>query len=135
MLTKLEIALALKEKIQAGEDFVVIGRWASTVYEENESKELDDLLLRLSSMEIGNNFQFSYSSLAKIVEDIIKQELKVPNSNVSISAIALDQKWLMCPDCIDAWESDSKDAMVICPKCKKIMHNPRYKQMEYWKYD
>lgn len=42
------------------------------------------------------------------------------------TAVILDQDWLMCPDCIDAWESSIQKATVICPKCSHSFHNPRY---------
>ena len=39
-----------------------------------------------------------------------------------------DDKWLICPDCIDAWESSSAiDPLVRCPKCLKVFNNPRFK--------
>ena len=40
-----------------------------------------------------------------------------------------DDSWLICPACIDAWQSsEDRDAMVVCPKCKQTMHNPRYQE-------
>lgn len=60
------------------------------------------------------------------LDALIKKELKVPNLNISKIATSLDEKWLMCPDCIDAWECSSQDAMVICPMCNQVLHNPRY---------
>jgi hypothetical protein len=51
-----------------------------------------------------------------------------PNSEVKEIAQIGDEKWLMCLSCIDAWEdSDARNAMVICPNCKIVQHNPRYK--------
>ena len=39
----------------------------------------------------------------------------------------LDDQWLMCDHCINAWESSIFDqAMVVCPTCERMMHNPRY---------
>ena len=52
--------------------------------------------------------------------------LEFPNPSVELSAEALDEEWLFCKDCIDAWQSTTDDGMVICPKCKKMMHNPRH---------
>ena len=53
-------------------------------------------------------------------------ELEFPNPSIELSAEALDDEWLFCKDCIDAWQSTTDDGMVICPKCKKMMHNPRH---------
>ncbi|PJD94837.1 MAG: hypothetical protein CK425_10550 [Parachlamydia sp.] len=51
-----------------------------------------------------------------------------PDPSVEEKAEIGDETWLICPLCIDAWESNSPDAMVACPKCKKVFHNPRYIQ-------
>lgn len=54
-------------------------------------------------------------------------ELEFPNPSVLEKADVGDRDWLICPFCIDAWEhSDTTFAMVVCPKCEKVMHNPRY---------
>jgi len=54
-------------------------------------------------------------------------DLEFPDKSVSLDAQIGDTDWLICPNCIDAWESpNDKDAMVRCPKCEKIMNNPRY---------
>ena len=53
-------------------------------------------------------------------------DLEFPDLNIAEIAQIGDEKWLICPFCIDAWQSLSKDGMVICPKCKHMLHNPRY---------
>ncbi len=54
-------------------------------------------------------------------------DLEFPDSAISDRAQIGDSEWLICPDCLDAWNSPGdKDGMAICPKCKKMMHNPRY---------
>jgi hypothetical protein len=53
-------------------------------------------------------------------------DLEFPNPEIDLKAEKLEDSWLMCPICIDAWQTDSKAGMVICPKCKNIMHNPNY---------
>ena len=52
--------------------------------------------------------------------------LETSDSSIEGHATELDKEWLFCPDCLDAWESNSLDAMVICPKCNHAFHNPRY---------
>lgn len=55
-------------------------------------------------------------------------DLEFPDKTITEVAQIGDEKWLICPICMDAWEnSDASMAMVICPKCKKMLHNPRYK--------
>jgi hypothetical protein len=53
-------------------------------------------------------------------------DVEFPNPSITISATLLDTNWLMCPICIDAWETVSTEGMVICPKCHTMMHNPQY---------
>lgn len=55
-------------------------------------------------------------------------DLEFPDSSISETAQIGDEEWLICPKCIDAWQSKSnRDALVKCPKCKTIFNNPRYK--------
>lgn len=53
-------------------------------------------------------------------------DVEFPNPDVLEKAKILDDEWLLCPNCIDGWKSNTLDGMVICPQCKTIMHNPRY---------
>jgi hypothetical protein len=54
-------------------------------------------------------------------------DLEFPDSSISEIAQVGDNEWLICPICIDAWMNrDNKDALVKCPKCLKILNNPRY---------
>ena len=53
-------------------------------------------------------------------------DMEFPNPSIELSAEALDDEWLLCKDCIDAWQSTTDDGIVICPKCYKMMLNPRH---------
>jgi hypothetical protein len=54
-------------------------------------------------------------------------DLEFPDFTISEIAQIGDKEWLICPTCIDGWEClNTLDGMVRCPKCKKVMHNPRY---------
>ena len=54
-------------------------------------------------------------------------DLKYPDDSVDKIAEIGDDRWLICPICIDAWISpDVHNAMVKCPKCKQYLQNPRY---------
>jgi hypothetical protein len=50
------------------------------------------------------------------------------NRHPSKTAAICDEKWLMCPECMDAWESKSSERVVICPYCNKLFLNPRYQK-------
>lgn len=57
-------------------------------------------------------------------------DMEFPIPSVTDVAKLIDDNWLMCDYCIDAWESsDSSQAMVVCPTCQRMMHNPRYPQL------
>lgn len=65
-------------------------------------------------------------------------DVEFPIPSVKDTAKLIDDDWLMCDYCIDAWESStSNQAMVICPTCQRMMHNPRFKPkpdfLEEWK--
>ncbi len=85
------------------------------------------------------NDPYHYESLFEKEEDDVKifqaykakMDIEFPDPTVKLSASILDDNWLMCPICIDGWESRSTDGMVICPKCHTVMHNPRYTEVTY----
>lgn len=53
-------------------------------------------------------------------------DLEYPDTNVTAEAEKLDDFWLLCPDCSDAWKSHSKSALVRCPSCNSVLINPVY---------
>jgi hypothetical protein len=57
-----------------------------------------------------------------------EMDMEFPDFSVKGKANTIDQNWLICPKCMDEWESNSIFGMVECPKCNTIMHNPRYKK-------
>ncbi|NGX38596.1 MAG: hypothetical protein K1000chlam2_01770 [Chlamydiae bacterium] len=67
----------------------------------------------------------SVLKLKKMVMLLLEEYLKISDSNVSEVAIEGDSKWFICPNCNDAWESMSSSAMIVCPKCERVCHNPR----------
>ncbi|MBI3901102.1 MAG: hypothetical protein HY324_03000 [Chlamydiia bacterium] len=70
----------------------------------------------------------SISALKNMTCSLLEKYLKISDPNVLESVIEINSKWLMCPKCNDAWESNSLDAMVVCPKCDCAFHNPRASQ-------
>ena len=64
--------------------------------------------------------------LKKMISRLREDYLKIPDPKITEIATEGDSKWLICPSCSDAWESESSDAMVICPNCEYICHNPRF---------
>lgn len=84
--------------------------------------------------EWANNFYEYYDRLTDGCEKEVKifkkykysMDLEFPNPSIFNKATKLDNKWLMCTFCIDAWETTSQDGMVICPNCQRMLHNPFY---------
>jgi hypothetical protein len=53
-------------------------------------------------------------------------DLEFPDPAVQEAPECLDG-WLICP-CLEAWQSDNTlDALVRCPKCRKLLCNPLYR--------
>ncbi len=66
----------------------------------------------------------SISKLKKMVASIMEEYLKIPDLNILERAIKVPPNWLICPKCNDAWEFNTSNAMVVCPKCECAFHNP-----------
>jgi len=54
-------------------------------------------------------------------------DFEFPLSSVEESHLALEENWLQCPICLNAWEASITDGMSVCPQCKSISRNPIYK--------
>jgi hypothetical protein len=48
-----------------------------------------------------------------------------PSYQLEIAKI-IDKGWIMCPYCLEAWESDSKDQFIWCAKCRKKSVNTNF---------
>lgn len=53
-------------------------------------------------------------------------DFEYPDPNIKAEAEKLDDSWLLCSSCSDAWESHSELALVKCPSCNTIQRNPVY---------
>lgn len=84
-----------------------------------ESKELSIQDNKIINKTLKKIEQINYEIL---------DNLKKTNSSIKEEAEIIDQEWLLCPVCHDAWQSHSLDAMIVCANCQKILHNPRSKK-------
>jgi hypothetical protein len=55
-------------------------------------------------------------------------DLEFPDPSVLETSADLGKNWVMCPFCEESWEANTTDGMVRCPNCKKLSHNPNYKE-------
>ena len=65
---------ALKEQIQKGMDRAYIGGWAFSFHFRNIGQmndALEDLVMTLATMELGEEFFFSYEKLDQIADELI----------------------------------------------------------------
>ena len=101
--------------------------WVFEFYEE------DHPFIGFPEWVHDSNYYGKLTDGEKIERDIFqlykeKIDLEFPDLSISETAQLADEKWLICPTCIDAWESlGDRDGMVRCPKCRQMMHNPRYR--------
>lgn len=57
-------------------------------------------------------------------------DMEFPDPLISDRAEIIDDEWLMCPRCIDAWKSTNNlDGMLKCSMKGHHLHNPRYKRL------
>ncbi len=55
-------------------------------------------------------------------ERIRRIEAQQPKGNATV----LLDSWMQCPLCEEAWEERIREAIVKCPKCNSVLHNPLY---------
>ncbi|MGE3556360.1 MAG: hypothetical protein AB7M93_26020 [Candidatus Obscuribacterales bacterium] len=75
--------------------------------------------------DFNEDLNHSVIALETMVRQLLDGYLKTSDPGVLDNAIEADSTWLMCPNCNEAWESTSLNAMVICPGCGGVLHNPR----------
>lgn len=74
MYTKAIFGIELKERVLQKQDVIEIGAWSYKIFLEY-SGILDDnflnILITLNTMELGEEFAFSYTMLNKLADDLI----------------------------------------------------------------
>ncbi|MEZ7276345.1 hypothetical protein [Pseudoalteromonas sp. 68 DY56-GL68] len=51
-------------------------------------------------------------------------EMEFADSDISISAVILQDSWIQCPKCGEAWELNKGGEAIECPKCDSKLLNP-----------
>ena len=71
-------------------------------------------------------------NLQKITQEKLaeKRDLSKPIFEIEYTAMSLVDHWLECPICQEAWETTSREAMICCPQCRSILHNPHFEPHE-----
>ena len=53
-------------------------------------------------------------------------DMEFPSPCIADRAELIEDKWVLCPNCCEAWMSDVTLGMVECPQCSSVLLNPRY---------
>jgi hypothetical protein len=72
------------------------------------------------SLSLGENFAREIFYKRKDLAD-----LEFVDDSVEKTVMFVDENWVQCPLCCEAWEINSYDAMVRCPKCHGVFHRPQ----------
>ena len=51
-------------------------------------------------------------------------DLEFSDPSITVEAEQLEGKWLLCPNCSEAWEEGSTFDLVKCPRCCAVMNRP-----------
>jgi len=106
-------------------------------------KKLDNYITQrcvFSFPEWANNHPDFYDRLTDWEEEetaIFKKykelmDLEFEDPAITEYAQQEEDGWLICWSCYEAWQLfNTLDALIKCPKCEKILNNPRYVKSEY----
>jgi hypothetical protein len=53
-------------------------------------------------------------------------DLEFPDPLVTQAAELIEKGWFLCPECLEAWHSESTAGMVQCSKCQTVLRNPAW---------
>jgi hypothetical protein len=81
------------------------------------------------TVDENDAFDKTLNDLNLLIDKALKCYIKISNPAIKHTAQSIDNEWLACPNCENAWESKSQDPMVICPHCDTALHNPRYEKI------
>ena len=133
-MNKQMIGKGLKSELARGYDIVRISRWAFRVYSEDPrslDSSLREILESLFTMEDDPQFELTEEELSNLADKLVaegeREELLIPVPDIKDKATELDEHWLMCPLCQEAWEEHSPYGMVRCPKCNNKLLNPHFR--------
>ena len=132
MTDKKQIGQGLLHELEKGYDIYRIARWAYKFYIDHLrelSEELQATLESLFFMEEGPEFVIAEQELRALADKLMRQgDQEEPlEENVSETAKVLEERWIMCPVCTEAWHNESHFRVIKCPKCDLHLYNPNYK--------
>lgn len=104
------------------------------IYSFKRGKNLDETNVVMAFPEWARDSEIFYDKLSDGEENEVNifkkykilMDLEFPDESIKEQASIIENDWIMCPVCSDAWQVSCIPAMVECPSCKKILHNPKY---------
>ena len=70
-------------------------------------------------LDCENNSQQIFNKYKELIDN------EFPDENLKLAEI-IDENWVFCNYCGEAWENNSKEGIIICPKCYKRNNNPQF---------
>lgn len=103
------------------------------VKEGKDSYDNNAIIVNWGFPELVEN-EYFYNELIEDISENISifkkykklMDFEFPNNNIEIKAEIIDENWIMCPKCTNAFEV-SNEGLIQCEKCGTIMNNPLYK--------
>ena len=106
--------------------------WTLGIPSKNSKSKCDSELLLTFKEWVGDeSFYESLVDGSAREVNIFEQykafmDMEYPSPSVTEKAELIEDNWLMCPKCLEAWQSDVILGMVDCPQCSSVLLNPRY---------
>lgn len=66
----------------------------------------------------------SFVHIKSLVTTMLESYVSQIDPDIRDVALKLADDWVMCPYCQEAWQTNTQDKMVICPKCSSASINP-----------
>lgn len=103
--------------------------WQSHVQSEINTLELlyDSIQDDSISKWRGNpkeDMSKSIAALKNLISNCLVRNFKLLDPIKLDTAITTGTKWLICPKCQHAWESNVPDSILSCPSCQSALNNP-----------
>jgi len=58
------------------------------------------------------------------------EDLNLSLENIQTKAIPIENFWVQCPECAEAFEVPTNRKFITCPKCQITMHNPYFERYD-----
>lgn len=67
---------------------------------------------------------FVFKETKNEMDDEYIKKIIYQDKTVELQAEALDDSWVLCPKCNEAWKTDKYTGVITCMNCNAILNNP-----------